>query len=197
MEVPLLRRLAFAVVLVAGLWLVLALLLDRYGAREAPGEAFDLIIVAGCRVQPDGSPSPALARRVERAVALWRQGQAPRIVLTGGLGTWLPSEAEAAAAHARALGVPADALLLEDRSTSTEENARNAAAAWPAQRVLVVTDAYHVFRAERVFGRYYAEVRGVGSRSPVLWRARGALREVAAVAWYAGTGRLGSRRDES
>ena len=196
-EIPMRRRFALASVLIAGPWGGLALILDRYGLREVEEGTYDIIVIAGCPVQPDGGPSPALARRVERAVTLWRQGRAPRLLFTGGVGTWPPSEAEAAAAHARSLGVPAEVLLLEDRSTSTEENARNAALAFPAERALVVTDTYHAFRVERVFGRYFSDVQVVASRSPVAWRTRGALREVGAVAWYGLTGRLGLRRDAS
>lgn len=184
-------RLALAAVPFAlVLWLLAALALDRLGRRPPPDGRWDAIVVLGCGVGPDGRPAPALRHRVERAVALWRQGLAPVIVFTGGLGAHPPSEAEAAAAHARALGLPPSAVRLEDRSTSTEENARFTAALHPNARVLVVTDAYHVFRARRVFARHFPAVAAAGSVAPLPSRARGALREVAAVAWYALTGRL-------
>lgn len=174
----------------ATLWAVVAGALDRYGQRSAPAGAWDAIVVAGCRVRPDGTASPALKRRTELAVELWREGRAPKIVLTGGVGKNPPSEARAAAAYAKGLGVPDDALVLEEKSTSTDENARYAADLIGRQRVLVVTDAYHVFRAERVFRRYFEDVRGVGSIGGTTVRVRGALREVAAVAVYAVLGRL-------
>ncbi|MCB9762483.1 MAG: YdcF family protein [Alphaproteobacteria bacterium] len=170
-------------------WAGCALALDRYGQRTPPPGPWDAIVVAGCRVRPDGTASLALRRRVELGVALWQQGLAPRIVMTGGLGDHAPTEAQAAADVARELGVPRRAILLEDRSTSTEENARNAATI-AGPRVLVVTDAYHVARAERVFGRYFDEAVGVGSVGPLDARTRGALREVAAIGWYGVRGRL-------
>ena len=71
-----------------------------------------------------------------------------------------------------------------------KENAREAAARVDARRVLVVTDAYHVFRAERVFARFFDKVDGVGSVGPTPARIRGSLREVAALAGYAALGRL-------
>ncbi len=167
-----------------------ALLLDRHGRREDPKEIYDAIVVLGCRVMPNGRPSRSLARRARRAAELQLSGVAPTIVLTGGIGEHPPSEAAAAAEIVRGMGVPEDALVLEERSTSTEENAREAAALVDARRVLVVTDAYHVFRAERVFRRYFDEVRGVGSLAPTPARVRGALREVVAVSAYAVLGRL-------
>jgi uncharacterized SAM-binding protein YcdF (DUF218 family) len=78
--------------------------------------------------------------------------------------------------------VPEDALVLEDRSTTTEENARFAAALAPdVRRVVLVTDAYHVLRAERVFRRHFSDVRGVGTIADPWPRFRGAMREVFAL----------------
>ena len=114
-------------------------------------------------------------------------------MLTGGVGEYPPSEAHVAADIVRSMGVPQSAIVLEEGSTSTEENASEAAALIDAERVLIVTDAYHVFRAERVFRRYFAEVRGIGSLSPPRARVRGALREVFAVSAYAVFGRLNRR----
>ncbi len=163
-------------------WGLGALALDVYGQRAAPARgAWDAVIVAGCRVMPDGRPSPALERRVRTAVALWKAGRAPRIVMTGGVGENPPSEAEAAARLAHALGVPESALVRESQSTTTAENAQFAARVVDARRVLVVSDTYHVLRCEWLFGRYFEEVRGVGS-TPEAWpRVRFALREVGAV----------------
>ncbi len=174
------------------LWVLAALALDRYGLRPLPQQArFDAIVVLGCRVYADGKPSPALARRVRRAVELYEQGKAPLLVLTGGVGGHPPSEARAAADLAAELGVPRSAMRLEEASTSTEENARFAAELVDVRRVLIVSDAYHVFRGERVFGRYFEEVRGVGSVGLNYPRVVGSLREVLAVGGYALTGRLG------
>ncbi len=171
-------------------WCGLALLLDRYGQRAIPEGSWDAIIVAGCRVDPGGIPSPALRNRTELAVDHYQRGRAPLLLFTGGTGAHPPSEAAAAARHARQLGVPDSAILLEDTSTSTEENARNSAARHPLRRVLVVSDSYHVFRAGRVFARHFEQVETDGSLAPLWPRALGAMREVLAICWYAVRGRL-------
>lgn len=184
------KRLRVSIFAMITLWLTLAVALDRYGLRAPPLSPYDVIIVAGCRVQPSGQPSDALARRAERAVALWREGLAPEVIFTGGVGAGGVSEAAAAAQHAESLGLPRAAIRLEDQSRSTEENARYASLLAQGARVIVVSDAYHVWRAERVFGRYFPEVRGVGSVGPWSARLRGAAREVVAVAAYGVRGRL-------
>ncbi|MEM1414325.1 MAG: YdcF family protein [Myxococcota bacterium] len=167
-----------------------ALALDAYGQRRPKGR-HDAIVVAGCRVMAGGRASPALRRRALRAVDLWKAGVAPRLVFTGGVGDEPPSEASVAATIARAEGVPEHAMVLEERSTSTEENARFAAEALgPDAHVVVVTDAYHVFRAERVFRRHFAGAVGAGTVAEPWPRWRGAAREVLALGAYAVLDRL-------
>ncbi len=191
---PLSKKRVIKWIVIVGLvsWAAMAWGLHRYGLRQHPADQqWDAIVVLGCRVFPDGVPSFALSTRVSLAVRLFEQGRAPVIVLTGGVGEAGVAEAEVAASLAEAQGVPRSALVLESRSTSTEQNAQFAAQATPARRVLVVTDAYHVLRSERVFGRYFDRVRGVGTINPRVWpRVRGALREVIAIAGYAVQGRL-------
>jgi len=171
-----------------------ALLLTR-GAEPPPAGSYDAIVVAGCRVLPSGEPSEALARRAALAHTLFEEGRAPRVVFTGGVGRHGPSEASVAAEHAVSLGLPRQVVVLEDRSTSTRENAEFAARILGADaRVLVVTDAYHVFRARRVFARVFAHAEGAGvpMREEVL--AHALPRELFAVLIYAARGDLRARR---
>ncbi|MCA9495178.1 MAG: YdcF family protein, partial [Myxococcales bacterium] len=144
-------------------WIGAAAGLDLVGGG-APDEApYDLVVVAGAGVMPDGGPSQALWARTRLAVDLYEAGVAPGLAFTGGVGDWGDAEAEVAADLARSWGVPEDALVLERTSTSTEENAANLRAIVGDQRVLVVTDRYHVFRCRRVFGRYFEDADAVGA----------------------------------
>ena len=56
--------------------------LHQDGAASMPGPA-DAIVVLGA-AQYDGRPSPVLKARLDHAVALWRAGAAPRVIVTGG-----------------------------------------------------------------------------------------------------------------
>jgi uncharacterized SAM-binding protein YcdF (DUF218 family) len=176
----------------AAVYAAVAVFLDWRGrAARIPDERFDAIVVLGCRVLPGGHASEALARRTEHAARLYREGRAPFVVTTGGVGEFGPSEASVEKRILVAEGVPADRVFVEDASTSTEENARFAKERFGGRRVLVVTDDYHVLRSGRIFLRYYEDAHVVGSSSPRLGvRVHGALREVFAVAAYAVLGRL-------
>ena len=143
-------------------WSGLAWGLHRYGAsRPAPEGHWDAIVVLGSRVFPPRTPGTAMTARVTRAAELFHEGRAELVVLTGGVGDAGVAESEVAAELAESLGVPRDAMVLERESTSTEGNARFAAealrGATEGRRVLVITDAYHVLRSERVFARYFDE----------------------------------------
>ena len=180
------RRGLLGVIVAMGIYGLCALALGTY---RAPGPGadtrWDAIVVLGCRVDPGGVPSPTLRRRAERAVELYHQGLAPRVVFSGGVGTFLPSEARAAADHARRLGLDPGAIILEETSTSTRENAEHVAALGQAgDRVLIVTDDYHVPRARRVFAQHFEEVgaAGVGHR-PRRWYVA-SLRELMALGYY-------------
>lgn len=186
------RRLGALVVAIATAWCLAAFALDRRGRIDAPPPGpWQAIIVLGCGLDEDGEPSAALRERVHTGARLWAAGVAPRLVTTGGVGRAGVSEADAAAALAQRLGVPADAITIERTSTSTEENASDAAALVDVDDVIIVSDAYHVTRARRVFARYFERVAAVGTENPHTGtRVWGALREVAALLAYALTGRL-------
>ncbi len=178
-------------------WLLGLALLDAYGLQDQAQPA-DAIVILGSRVYP-GGPGPALTRRTRHAAALYARGLAPIIICSGGLGQTGPSEAEAACRLAAALGVPAEALRLEDRAHSTEQNALYTAAllqASGARRVIVVSDGYHLYRAALLFRRaglepYPSPAQATTGSQNLLERYARETRELAALAWYWGKTAVG------
>lgn len=151
----------------------------------------DAIIVLGTRVLAGGVPSRALVRRVSRAVELWQDGRAPRLILSGGVVRHPPAEAEVMRHLAREGGVPEDRLLLDPDAANTFENAVNATRIMQREgwrKALVVTDGYHLPRALLVFRRLGLETVGVAAApspgAPGAYEAVVRLREVAAWPWY-------------
>ena len=92
--------------------------------------------------------------RVDRAGELYLAGRAPKVVLSGGALEGDVSEARGMAHAIRQLGVPESALILENASRSTYENAalsREVLRSHGIGSVLVVTSAVHMPRAMAVF----------------------------------------------
>jgi len=130
--------------------------IDAYGLVDRARPA-DVIVVLGSQVYPGGRPGQSLSRRADRAAALYRQGYADHIICAGGFTEPEPkSEAQAACELIVNTGVPREAVILEDRSTSTEENAAYSALlmrerGW--RSAIIVSDGYHLFRATLMFER--------------------------------------------
>jgi uncharacterized SAM-binding protein YcdF (DUF218 family) len=164
----------------------------QYGQADHAAAA-DVIVILGGGTLPDGSPSPATTRRVEHAVALYRKGLAPYLICTGGYTQQHPkSEGRACADLAHQEGVPSSAILMEEVSTSTEENAveaRKVMAAHGFKTALLVTDNFHMLRAEMLFHRQGISVilspAQVTTGPLEAWRAViDTYREVGALGWY-------------
>lgn len=124
-------------------------------ADQQDSEPADAIVVLGA-AQYDGTPSPALKRRLDHALELYRDGLAPQIVLTG---SKQPddrfTEAFAGYRYLTEQGVGEPALRIVDDGASTWESM---AAAWRLLRdegveeVLLVSDSYHNRRLQGIAG---------------------------------------------
>ena len=183
-----LRRLLIAVV---GLWaLTVALLMAAivvYGHMDQARPA-DVIIVLGAGLEPDNRPGPALYRRTAQGAALWQRGLADKIICSGGFG-WQRSrsEADGCAELLIAQGVPAEAILQETQSRSTEENASYTLPIMRAQgwhTAVLVSDAYHLLRSKMIFDQVGIETYpSPAVDPPFLNHVASLLREVAAFHW--------------
>src|SRR5688500_19079750 len=82
---PLVRLALAALGLLLALWVAsfgAVLMWERYDQSRPAGA----IVVLGA-AQYVGRPSPVLRARLDHAVALWRRGLAPIMIVTGGTGT--------------------------------------------------------------------------------------------------------------
>ena len=117
----------------------------------------DVLIVLSADQLGDGTLGLASYWRSVYAVRAWRSGSFQRIVVSGGkLGyPQSPSIAHAMADFIVALGVPREAIWMEEQSHSTRENAlftANLIHGWPGKKVLLTSDC-HMRRARRAFAR--------------------------------------------
>lgn len=127
---------------------------------DLPAAGAVVVLGGGISSVPPDWPYPDLGRgadRVWHASRIYHAGKAPLVVISGGRLAWLgerTSEAEAMKDFLEDLGVPLDAILIEDRSASTRENAVFTAELVSERgigRVLLVTSALHMRRALATF----------------------------------------------
>lgn len=140
-------------------WLLTLAAIVLWAERNATTSA-DVIVVLGA-AQYDGRPSPVLKARLDHAVGLYKQGLAPRLLLTGGRRAGdAVSEAVAGQRYSVKMGVPPNAIILEGVSRTTlasiQGTARLLRADSNAQapRVLLVSDPFHMLRVS-VLARLY------------------------------------------
>ncbi|MEM8660967.1 MAG: YdcF family protein [Pseudomonadota bacterium] len=126
----------------------------------------DVIVLLGGAIRGDTHMSTLgdlnqQADRVVHALALFKAGKAPRILISGGGMEEVRSEAEIMQDLLTLMGVPAAAIVLEDQSRNTYDNAVMSAAIlreMGAKDVLLVTSAFHMRRAEAAFKAQGVEV---------------------------------------
>lgn len=107
----------------------------------------DCIIVLGCGVYPDGSPSPMLSDRIARGVELYEQGAAPKLLMSGDHGKVDYNEVGKMKEVALDSGVPSEDVFMDHAGFSTYETMARARDVFGAKRVIVVTQDYHLPRA--------------------------------------------------
>jgi uncharacterized SAM-binding protein YcdF (DUF218 family) len=113
----------------------------------------EAIVVLGA-AQYDGTPSPQLAARLDHAADLFERGLAPVVMVTGGKqpGDRF-TEAESSRAYLLDLGVPDEAILLENEGRTTYgslEHATDLLRADSIDQVVLVTDPYHALRSRLI-----------------------------------------------
>lgn len=149
------------------LWLaILGFQIAAAGVETSPRNA-DVAIVLGAGVA-NNRPSPVFEERIRHGVALYKAGRVKRLLLTGGSASpGIDAESIVARRRAIELGVPASAVLSEDRSRTTHENfleARGVMQIHGVRSAIVVSDPLHMKRALRMAGDL--DIDASGSPTP-------------------------------
>ena len=153
-RIPRWVRYAWRGVVCAGIALVLVLECFVVSGmfRQGP-DGLDYIIVLGARVENDGSPSPALRRRLNRTLEYLEENPETIVIASGGQGTdEVIPEAECIRNELMTAGVDESRILTESRSTKTSENLvfSKELMTSPDAEVGLVTNNFHVFRAVKL-----------------------------------------------
>ncbi|RYD28414.1 MAG: YdcF family protein [Verrucomicrobiaceae bacterium] len=123
--------------------------MSRFGSEDH-AQVSDCIIVLGAAVRGD-RPSPVFEQRLNHAILLHRAGMAPKVILTGGIGQGTAhAESEVGSTFVQSHGIPAEAILTESKSHTTQRNLAEAAALMTDHHLhtaIVVSDPDHMKRA--------------------------------------------------
>lgn len=139
----------------------------------------DYIIVLGARVV-ETRITPLLAARIDKGIELLENSPDAMLIMSGGQGPGEETaEGEDMAEYARQRGVNPEKIIVEGQSCSTEENLLFSRALMEKAnpKVIVVTTAYHVFRALLLARRQGMKCVGVGAKTKWYFTWNALIRE--------------------
>jgi vancomycin permeability regulator SanA len=107
----------------------------------------DCILVLGAGLKPDGTPNLMLRDRLEKGIELYREGAAPKILLSGDNGQERYDEVNAMKDYVLKAGIPSEDIFMDHAGFSTYESMYRARDIFQVQKAIIVTQKYHQYRA--------------------------------------------------
>ena len=156
---------------------LLSAALNLFHLKKRQGADYIIILGAGLigtRV------TPLLAARIDKGIELLHDNPNAVLIMSGGQGPGEDiAEGEAMARYAEQKGVDLGKIIVEGKSTSTEENSlfSRELMSWDRPRVIVVTTAYHVFRALLLAKQHGLKCIGFGAKTKWYFTLNALIRE--------------------
>ncbi len=158
---------ALCVIAVLGIVLVFGINFFVKGSTEKyivdnPKDTYDCILVLGAGVR-NNQPSPMLKDRLDYAVDLYKNKKAPKIIMSGDHGRKEYDEVNIMKNYAIEQGIPSEDIFMDHAGFSTYESIYRARDVFLAEKVIIVTQKYHLYRALYVADSLGLEAVGVAS----------------------------------
>lgn len=133
-------------------------------SEEAAGLGnVDCVMVLGCGVRPDGSPSGMLKDRLDQGISLYKDGVTDRLLMSGDHGRVNYDEVNLMKQYAIDEGVPSEDIFMDHAGFSTYESMYRARDIFQVKKIVIVTQQYHMYRALYLAQAMGMEAYGVTS----------------------------------
>lgn len=154
------------VCLAVGNWYVKKFSDPKILSAEAAAEfsGMDCIMVLGCGLRPDGTPTQMLKDRLDQGIALYQSGVAPKLLMSGDHGRVKYDEVNKMKQYAIDQGVPSEDIFMDHAGFSTYESMYRSREVFQVERMIVVTQDYHLYRAVYNGNQLGVETYGVAAR---------------------------------
>lgn len=126
-----------------------------------PGEA-DCILILGAGVRDDGTPSNMLEDRILTGVELYNKSGV-KLLMSGDHGRGDYDEVNCMKDYAMSLEVPAEDIFMDHAGFSTYESLFRAKEIFGAEKLVIVTQKYHLYRALYIAKSLGIEAVGIPS----------------------------------
>lgn len=131
--------------------------------RAAELENVDCILVLGCLVRDGGKPSDMLSDRLRRGVELYQEGAAPKLLMSGDHGRVDYNEVGAMKQYAVNAGIASEDVFMDHAGFSTYESMCRAKEIFGVEKMIIVTQEYHLHRALYIARALGIEAYGVAA----------------------------------
>ena len=162
---------------------------NAIAARAEPAPDRDFLIILGCAIRKDGTPTPLLAGRIDRAIEFYEKqknktGKELLFVTSGGKGSdEVLSESAVMKRYLIEHGIPEDRIIEENKSVDTYQNMKFSKekidAIDPDGRIAFSTTNFHVFRSGIFARRFKMRAIGVGAKTKWYFWPNASVREFA------------------
>lgn len=132
-------------------------------AEEAAKLDADCILILGCGVREDGTPSLMLRDRLETGIALYEAGAAEKLLMSGDHGRKEYDEVNTMKYFAMERGIPSEDIFMDHAGFSTYDSMYRARDVFCVEKVIIVTQEYHLPRALYVAEKLGLEAYGVAA----------------------------------
>lgn len=126
-------------------------------------EQIDCILVLGCQVKENGTPSLMLRDRLNKGVELYYADVAPKLLMSGDHGSRQYDEVGTMKQYAVDSGIASEDIFMDHAGFSTYESLCRAKEVFGAKRIVIVTQEYHLYRALYIAEGLGLEAYGVAA----------------------------------
>lgn len=123
----------------------------------------DCILVLGCFVRNDKTPSDMLKDRLTRGIELYNLEVSPKLLMSGDHGTEGYNEVGTMKQYAIDAGISSSDVFMDHAGFSTYESVYRAKEIFSADKIIIVTQKYHLYRALYIAEKFGIEAYGVAS----------------------------------
>ena len=143
-------------------------------------EKADCILALGCRVYSNGNMSPMLRDRVQLALDVYNTGVSDKLLMSGDHGKTDYNEVQAMKDYLIENGVASSDVFMDHAGFSTYESIYRAKAVFNAERIIIVTHRFHLYRALYIAEKLGLEAYGVAAEDLYAGSTRREIREILA-----------------
>ena len=120
----------------------------------------DCIIVLGGGIRKD-KPSPILQDRLDKAIELYKEGLAPKIIMSGDHGSKNHDEVNVMKNYAIDHGIPSEDIFMDHAGFSSYDTMYRAKHIFGVKKAIIVTQKYHIYRSVYIANKLGIDAYGV------------------------------------